>query len=134
MSQENVELVRRLNECFAPGEHEWPFTVYHPEIVWEPIQVTGIDPVYRGHEGVRRGWRDWFSAFSDVEFEIERYIDAGEEVVVILRVKAVGRASGVPTELGPYAQIWTIRDGLCVAMQVYADVEEGLRAAGVNSD
>ena len=127
-----MELVRRISECFARGEHEWPFSVYDEDIVWQPFQAPGMEPFYRGHEGIRRSWRAWFHSFADVAFEQLRYIDAGDTVVVVLRIMARGRTSGAPIEFGPYAQNWTIRDGRITAMRVYTDIDDGLRAAGLD--
>ena len=134
MSAENVELVRRISECFERGEHEWPFTVYDEDIVWQPFQAPGIQAVYHGHDGVRRAWRAWFQSFADVRFEQHRYLDAGDQVVVILTIRARGRTSGAPIEYGPYSQNWRIRDGRIAAMRVYEDVDEGLRAAGLDPE
>lgn len=132
MSGENVELVRRISDCFARGEHDWPFTVYDEDIVWQPIRAPGTEPVYHGHDGVRRFWRDWFQSFANVEFEQLRYLDAGDTVVVVLTIRARGRASGAEVEYGPYTQNWTIRDGRITAMRIYTHVDEGLRAAGLD--
>jgi ketosteroid isomerase-like protein len=90
-----------------------------------------MDDVYEGHEGVRRFWRQWLSSWEWVEFEQERYIDAGDQVVVFQRTHARGRTSGVQTDFGDYAQVWTLRDGKVVRVQFYTDRAEALAAAGV---
>jgi ketosteroid isomerase-like protein len=90
-----------------------------------------MDEVYEGHEGVRRFWREWLSSWEWVEFEQERYIDAGDRVVVFQRTHARGRTSGVETELGDYAQVWTLRDGRVTGVRFYLDRDEALADAGV---
>ena len=40
---------------------------------------------YRGFEGVRRWVADWSSAWSSFTMEPERFIDAGERIVVIVQ-------------------------------------------------
>ena len=56
------------------------------------------EPVFRGREGfeqlaamLRDAWAEW-------RFEPERFIEAGDKVVVFVRVVAEGGASGVPIE------------------------------------
>ena len=74
MSQENVDLVRRLLDMFARRDHEGVFEFYDPDIEWDATAwkstavdtgvggVAGLAGVYRGHEGVRTYWRRWFEA------------------------------------------------------------------------
>ena len=58
MSQENVEIVRGLYETFARRDGESAFSVYDPNIEWDMSRSFGAlpseEPIYHGHEGVRR--------------------------------------------------------------------------------
>ena len=129
----NVALIQRVVESFNEGELEYPFEVYAPDIVWVHFTPPppGMDQVYEGHEGVRRFWRQWLSSWEWVEFEQERYIDAGDRVVVFQRTHARGRTSGVETEMGDYAQVWSLRDGRVTGVKFYLDRDEALGDAGV---
>jgi ketosteroid isomerase-like protein len=133
IESENVALVRAIIESFGAGDLDFPFAHYHPDIVWENFSPApaGMEDVYEGHGGVRRFWRQWLASWERVEFEQQRYIDAGENVVVFQRMHARGRTSGLETEFTDYAQLWTIRHGKVVRMKFYADREEALAAAGV---
>ena len=75
MSEENVDLVRRLLDMFARRDHEGVFEFYDPEIEWDATtareSIPDLADVYRGHDGVRLYWRRWLSAWRDVEFEIQ---------------------------------------------------------------
>ena len=61
MSEENVELVRRLLEMFASREHEAVFAFYDTDIEWDASNF-GVDSasgvpddlqgIYHGHDGV----------------------------------------------------------------------------------
>jgi ketosteroid isomerase-like protein len=90
------------------------------------------EPVFRGREGLaqmvamlRDAWGEW-------RFEPERFVDAGEQVVVFVRVVAEGSASGVPIEL-PDGHLVSIHDGRLTSTCVYRDRSEALEAAGLHA-
>jgi ketosteroid isomerase-like protein len=137
MSEQNVELVRRLLEMFARREHEAVFAFYDPDIEWDAtyIRSRGFDDlagVYHGHEGVRTYWRRWLQAWKDLEFEVEDVLDAGDEVVALIRnQRQWGRHSGIPVEMPPYGLVFTIRAGKVVRWRNFSDQESALEAAGL---
>ena len=135
MSQENVEIVRTLLEGFAHRQHERAFDLYDPEIEWDASRMVRALPddagVYHGHEGVRVYWRNWLSAWSDIDFELQDVVDAGDEVVALIRnQRQWGRHSGIVTEVQPYGLVFTIRDGKVVRWRAYPDQDSALEAAG----
>src|SRR5689334_18578358 len=101
MSQENVEIVRTVAEGFQRRQHERAFELYDPEIEWDASRMAVSNMaagVYHGHEGVKAFWRDWLSAWSDLQFEIEDVVDGGEEIVLLVRdQRQWGRHSGIET-------------------------------------
>lgn len=138
MSEQNVELVRRLLEMFAKREHEAVFAYYDSDIEWDAtnIRALGLDElagVYHGHEGVRTYWRRWLQAWKDLEFDVEDVLDAGNEVVALIRnQRQWGRHSGIAVELPPYGLIFTIRAGKVVRWRNFADRDAALEAAGLS--
>ena len=48
MSEENVDLVRRLLEMFAKREHEAVFVFYAPDIEWDATTWESIATVNTG--------------------------------------------------------------------------------------
>ncbi len=137
MSQENVEIVRTLLEGFAHRQHERAFELYDPEIEWDASRMLGGLPddvagVYQGHEGVRAYWRNWLSAWSDLDFELQDVVDSGDEVVALIRnQRQWGRYSGIVTEVPPYGLVFTIHAGKVVRWRAYPDQESALEAAGL---
>jgi len=129
-----VELVRDLLEAFQRREHERAFDFYDRDIVFEN-RVGPLDElrgVYRGHDGVRTFWREWLSAWRDLQFEIQDVRDAGDEVVALIHMQRQwGRHSGIETEMPPYGIVFTIRGGKVVRWRAYPDQEEALEAAGI---
>jgi ketosteroid isomerase-like protein len=136
MSEENVELVRSLLEAFRQRDHERAFDFYDPDIEWDATAGGEVNPelarVYRGHDGVRSYWREWLSAWKDLEFEIEDVRDGGDEIVALIcNQRQWGRHSGVVTELPPYGLVFTFRDGKVVRWRFYPDQRSALEAAGL---
>jgi ketosteroid isomerase-like protein len=137
MSQENVEIVRTLLDGFAHRQHERAFEFYDPDIEWDASRFRKMLPdiadVYHGHDGVRAYWRNWLSAWSDLDFEIQDVLAAGDEVVALIRnQRQWGRHSGIATELPPYGLVFTIRGGKVVRWRAYPDQESALEAAGLS--
>ena len=137
MSQENVELVRKLLDMFARRDHEAVFAFYAPDIEWDATNIgdVGLDDlkgVYRGHEGVRTYWRRWLQAWKDLQFEVADVVDAGDEVVALIRnQRQWGRSSGIVTEMPPYGLVFTILDGKVVRWRNFPSYESALEAAGL---
>ena len=135
MSQQNVEVVRALAEAFQRRDHELPFNFYDPDIEWDSSgRTVGVGPVgiYRGHDGVRAFWREWLSAWSDIEFDIEDVRDAGDEVVLLVRdQRQWGRSSGLVSELPPYAMVFTFHEGKIVRWRDFPDQESALKVVGL---
>jgi ketosteroid isomerase-like protein len=136
MSQENVEIVRSLADGFQHRQHERAFEFYDPEIEWDATNVGQLIPdlagVYRGYEGVRTYWRRWLSAWSDLHFEVQDVVDAGDQVVLLVgNQRQWGRHSGIATEFPPYGMVFTFRGGKVIRWQSYPDQESALQAAGL---
>ena len=100
-----------------PARRGEAFAFFHPDIEWD-TRALPDGAVVRGHAGVRDFWRSWLDAWESIRFEYTNWREEGDDVVVTLIHLARGRASGVPTQFGPYLQRWTVRDGLIVRMRV----------------
>jgi ketosteroid isomerase-like protein len=126
MSQENVEIIRRgLVHWMATGEFR-----AHADLVWDVSRLGWPDQqIYPGAEGARQFLAEWADAWDDWEMEAEDYIDAGERVVVIFNQRGRSKATGIPVHMR-FAQVWTLRDGRAIRMQMYASPEEALEAVG----
>src|SRR5262249_13961176 len=138
MSEENVEIVRMLAEGFQGRDHERAFEFYDPEIEWDASAFEdaysgmGVGGVYHGHEGVRTYWRNWLSAWSDLQFEIQDVVDAGDEVVLLIHnQRQWGRSTGLETEIAPYAIVFTIRGAKVVRWRIFPDHGSALAAVGL---
>jgi ketosteroid isomerase-like protein len=62
--------------------------------------------------------------------EPERWIDAGDQVVFLFRMTAIGRGSGVEVKRHD-AMVWTFRDGMAIRVDYYNDQSQALEAAAL---
>ena len=127
MGSENVEIVGRLYECFRTGDNETPFRYFDADIVWitHDIRIPDIDRVYHGHEGVRAFWRQWLSAWDELEWEIAELEELKDgRVRVEIHQRNKGKGTGIWIEQRPYEQIWTIADGKVIRVD-YHELDQG---------
>ena len=136
MSEENVALVRELTEMFQRRQHEHALEFYDDSVVFDATRspVPLVAGVYHGREGVRAYWREWLSAWSDLQFEIEDVLGGTEGRVVLLvrHQRHWGKHSGIETDVPPYGIVFKIRDGKIVYWCAYPDQREALEAAGLS--
>jgi ketosteroid isomerase-like protein len=138
VSQENVEIVRRLyEEWWAGVERGDPGAVFDSEAVaddWEFV-MEGMEfegrSVWRGREGYVEWFRTWTGEFEDWSLRLERVIDAGRDRVVALTYQsATGKSSGVPVEFR-VGVVWELKDGRVVRARNYRTHADALEAAGL---
>jgi ketosteroid isomerase-like protein len=97
-----------------------------------PPELSAEPDTYRGHEGVRRYFASFDDAVDEVRFEPQRFWDAGEAVVVAMRLTARGKQTGIPVEQR-YAQIWTFRDDMAARVRTFTSLRDALDAAGLSA-
>jgi ketosteroid isomerase-like protein len=126
MSEENVELVRRIYDAWEREESAGPFL---------SEDVEYVNPDYAVEPGTRRGRASFAvvrETYADFKIRIDEFIDAGgNDVVVLAHYTASGTGSGVPLE-GEHSYIWTVRDGLAVRFRWFQSHREALEAAGLS--
>jgi len=123
VSQENVELVREIHRLWNAQQSAGHLI---------DAQMEYVNPSYAIESGVRHG-RDALATirevYPDFHIDTERFIDAGDDVVVI------GLAGGTSTSgvqvKWRQGYIWTVRDGIAVRVRWFNDPAEALAAAGI---
>jgi uncharacterized protein len=137
MSQENVEIARRFYESAAAGKAEilaaMPRLITefcHPEIEWIEDPARADSRTYHGHEGVRAALEGWLDAFDEYSFTVQRFVDCGDQVLVIGVEEGRGAVSGAPARTTNHELI-TIRDGKIVRFREFYDERAALEAAGL---
>lgn len=130
MAQEDVDRLRAGYEAMGRGDFGAVLDLMDPEIEIRDRPEVPDPQTYRGREGVLAALSQNFETFDDLEMLPERFIDGGDKMVVCILLRGRGRGSGVPVE-DRLAHLWSIRDGRAVALQVYSDPAEALKAAGL---
>ena len=131
MSEENVEIVRRLHGAINAADTEAALTLMDPEIVWVQNPNAPDPRTYRGHDGMREFREELGEAFEDVRLDAERFIDAGNQVVALGSMRARGVGSGVEVR-ETRGWVWTLRDGKVIRHRTYDNHETALEAVGLS--
>ena len=115
MSQENVEVVRRIYGALNRGESPASLGLLHPDIEW-------VNPDGAFESGTRRGlgsFEDALAAMGEAfewfRIEPREFLEAGDEVVVLGTFIARGRGSGIERE-NEDGYVWTVREGRAIQL------------------
>jgi ketosteroid isomerase-like protein len=129
MSQENVEIVTRSFEHFE-RTGEPLFDALDPEVEVHDHDIPDAGN-YRGHDGFLKWLTDWSEAWGDFSMKAERWIDAGDRVVLVFQLTARGKGSGVEVKRRD-AMVWTLRDGMTIRIDYYNSEPQALEAVGLS--
>ena len=133
MSQSNMELIRSGYERFrATGKFAADITA--PGFVWDMSKFRGWpeQQVYAGSEGAELFLEDWRAAWEDWQLEAQAFHEWGDKVVAVMRQRGRSKSTGRQVDM-LFAQVWTMDEGLATRMEMYADPEEALQAAGLSA-
>jgi ketosteroid isomerase-like protein len=131
MSTENIDALREVLEAFNSGDIERIVGLLHPDFEADVPPALSPEPdTYRGHDGARRYFESFWETMDAIRFRPERFWDAGESVVVAMRLTAKGRRTAIAVEQR-FAQVWSFRDGKATRARTYASDAEALKAAGL---
>lgn len=84
-----------------------------------------------GHDGIRHFFERLHEAWQPGDtVTLGDLHEAGEKVMFSFRWRAIGDASGIETS-SEWIAVDTFRDGVVVRMQIFADRDEALEAAGL---
>lgn len=126
------QLIREAARAFNERDIDEVVTLMHSEA--EVELVGGFDGVmgqrFNGEAGVRRFCQEWFTAFKTMTFEVERCLDAGEQILILSRLEATGTGSEARVELLG-AAIYSFRDDKIASIAFYYDRDQALEAAGL---
>ena len=137
MSRENLEAVRRLFAAFKGldvGNFERRLDevreIFDSDVEWvaAPHSLLASEE-YRGYDGVRRFWTQFLSAWDEYGVQVDELIDAGDQVVAVMRLSA--RTNELEVEEAR-SSLLTLRDGRIVRIEPFATKDDALEAAGLS--
>jgi ketosteroid isomerase-like protein len=129
VTAENVEVVRKVLDEWNRGDVQALLGRTSEDLEWHPALVESVEGgVFRGHDGFREFLRDWTSTWESWELEAEEIRELGEQVLVLTRVHAKGRGSGVVLDQS-FAHLFEFREGLICRAQTFFDRDEALAVA-----
>jgi uncharacterized protein len=133
MSQENVEIVRRVIGAVATGDSTTVLELVSPDIEWDFSHVdTWLeDRVYRGYGGVGEFLAKWRGEWDDYRFEVEDVIDAGDKAVAFIRDEGRSKTTGMKLERR-HAEVWSFRDGRVIRIEPFDRRGPALEAVGLS--
>jgi ketosteroid isomerase-like protein len=134
MSQENVEIVRRIYGEWGRGNFREGAELYDPHVLLVVRPEFGLasgEGVYCGPDEVARYMRELFlPEGEDLVIAGDEFVDAGDSVVVHVDQRGTGRQSRAPGQLR-YFQVWTFRGASVIRIESVMGRAEALEAVGL---
>src|SRR3954451_19879170 len=133
MSQENVEIVRRIYDARGRGNFQQGTELYDPNVLMVLRREFGLaSGRYCGPEEIAEYMRNVFLAEWDGALIAgEEFLDAGDSVVVRVDQRAKGRQSGTPVHMR-YFQVWSFRGRSVIRIESVIERADALEAAGLS--
>ena len=126
MSQENVEIVRRVYDALDGRDWDALFSHTNREFRME-TQLRGL---YRGREAVQEFLEDQDDTFEAWTTEPEEFFDGEDQVAVTVKVTAQPKGSSAAIEVRN-GHLWTFHDGSILSLTTFPKPGEALEAAGL---
>ena len=139
MSRENVEMqaeietARRAIDAWNQEDLAAFLETWHPECEWRPAfprSLEGVGTVYRGREGVERAWHGVRAVWEEYRLDPEDARSVGGRLVVVGRVSARGKESGLSLDSG-WSALASFRDALALSAWDWLDRHAALEAVGL---
>jgi ketosteroid isomerase-like protein len=137
VSQEKVQRAREAYEALTravqAGDFDRFFADYvHPDAESVPIEGSPDSvEISRGHDALKERWAEMSGAMHALSIEAEDFTDAGDRIVVAVRMSGRGRASGACVEARRF-HVLTERQGKAVRIEWYQTRDEALKATGLS--
>jgi ketosteroid isomerase-like protein len=130
MSQENIEIVRRLAESMNRRDVSQMLELFDRDVVYHPRADEPDPSPHVGRDAYEQLVAGFLDSFSEIFFEEQELIDAGDHVIAVTELRARGSASGADVS-DAYVFVYTLRDGLIVEGWEYRTRQEAVEAVGL---
>ena len=131
MSEENTEIVLAIYQAWRRGGSLAASGLLDPAIEWLNPDDAVDGGAHQGLDNFMATVESINDTLDDVDIELERLIEVGNDVVVVGVMRA--RVRGSDTELRRrQGYVWTIRNGKAVRFQWFNNPRQAFEAAGLN--
>ena len=132
MSQENLEVVRKLFDSFSRDPEAGLELIDADAVMDWTASRSPYTGIYRGHAEIRRLWQGVMEAWDAWTTEIREAIEVDRETVLCTTlVHARGKGSGVTIEARG-AGVWRVRNGKITGAKLFQSKAEALEAVGLS--
>jgi ketosteroid isomerase-like protein len=128
MSEENVELLRKLQDDWNRGERNFA-DAYHPDVEFLPLRAA-TEGAYHGLSGIEAFISDTSEVFDRFEMNFE-FTDLGQQVLAFGTIHVRAKGSGVETDVQT-GGLFTFRDGKIVRWEDFGSKSKALEAADLS--
>jgi ketosteroid isomerase-like protein len=129
VSQENVEVVKRLTDAFHQRNIDAFAELTTPDVEWVPVFAAQVEGgAYRGRQGIEAFLREVSETWDEFRPVPDEYRDLGSRVLGLGRLRTQGRNSGAVIE-APWAGIFDFRQAKIFRIRTYLDISQALEAA-----
>jgi ketosteroid isomerase-like protein len=137
VSQENVDFVRNLvvgtasmdKQALLAALPELIPQIADPAIEWVEDPTRADRHTYRGHDGVLASFTQWLEQWDEYGWEVERFVDYGDDVFVAARETGRGAVSGATVSSAIFIVI-TVRDQKILRWREFYAEAEALKTVG----
>lgn len=123
MSQENVEIVRRLFEAVERRDLAGILAAYDENIIIREAESLPYGGIYHGFDGAQKHAAGYVQTWGNFQTTNEQkldaeFLDAGEKVIVLWRQRA---ANGGRNFDSSAASVYKLRDGKIIESEMFQD-------------
>jgi ketosteroid isomerase-like protein len=130
VSQENVEIVRAVNDAFNRLDPAAALRWVDPEIEIESHTAVGIRGAFRGRDAALKLLATFWESFDRPNAEIDECVAVEDHVVIDFRLFGRGKSSGIAVDMHQ-GQVITFRAGKVVRWRIFETFAEALKAVGL---
>jgi ketosteroid isomerase-like protein len=130
MHEAHVEQLKTFYDALGRGDVDSAVGICDPEVqvYLNPDVVAAVPP--KGHSEVASYLRGWLDSWDKYAPRPEEFVEAGDQVVVLVELSARGRNSRFEIE-EETADVFRFADGKIVQLRLYVDRTVAQRAIGL---
>ena len=130
MSQENVEVVRRVFDYFNQTGEAGPLDLYDPQVTFTTRGEVEGPTTFTGHRGMADGVASFGEAWAETAAHIIELIEGDDVVVAVVRFDLRSH-EGVELEVEEAWAYW-LRDGKLTRIEQHGSRGQALEGAGLS--